>query len=470
MPKNLFVLDTNVLLSDPKSIYKFQEHTIYIPFIVLEELDNHKKGLTDLARLAREATRNLENLIKTSEENDEGYVLPSGGVLRFTTKAIKDAVQGDKTNDNIILNEVAFLTETEQRSSSFLRIGIYDKVILVSQDINIRVKAKALDLLAEDYVAESVTEKDSDSIGVGYLDGDTMFSDNTRERLVQLFHKNTTETITVPYSGEELEPFKINGVVVVEKVAQFKAVEQDEISVTLVPLHVYGGKHSVWGVRAKNVEQNIAMNMLMDKDKHLVVVSGQAGSGKTMIAIASGLEQVIEEKAYERIIFLRETVVASGASEIGFLPGTLDDKMLPFLGSLTDNLKQLTGFAEQPKGKKPATEKPISPLGQFENVIEINSLGLMRGSSLPKAFIIIDEAQNLTKEMVKMILTRAGEGSKIVMLGNINQIDNVYLNKYNNGMSIVVDKFEDSEIFSYIVLQETVRSKLAEEAVNRLGG
>jgi PhoH-like ATPase len=189
-----------------------------------------------------------------------------------------------------------------------------------------------------------------------------------------------------------------------------------------------------------------------------------------MIAIASGLEQVIEEKAYERIIFLRETVVASGAEEIGFLPGTLDDKMLPFLGSLTDNLKQLTGFSEQPKGKKPATDKPISPLGQFENVIEINSLGLMRGSSLPKAFIIIDEAQNLTKEMVKMILTRAGEGSKIVMLGNINQIDNAYLNKYNNGMSIVVDKFEDSEIFSYIVLQETVRSELAEEAVNRLGG
>jgi PhoH-like ATPase len=189
-----------------------------------------------------------------------------------------------------------------------------------------------------------------------------------------------------------------------------------------------------------------------------------------MIAIASGLEQVIEEKAYERIIFLRETVVASGAEEIGFLKGTLEEKMFPFLGSLTDNLKQLTGFAEQPKGKKPATDKPISPLGQFENVIEINSLGLMRGSSLPKAFIIIDEAQNLTKEMVKMILTRAGEGSKIVMLGNINQIDNAYLNKYNNGMSIVVDKFEDSEIFSYIVLQETVRSKLAEEAVNRLGG
>lgn len=470
MSKNLFVLDTNVLLSDPQSIFKFQEHTIYIPFIVLEELDNHKKGSTELSRAAREVTRNLEKIIRESTDScDEGYSLPSGGCLRFTTKAIKDAVASDPVNDNIILNEVLFLNQSEKKST-FLRVGSYENIILVSKDINIRVKAKALDLHAEDYEAENVAEKDDALIGIGYIKADAMFSDNTRDRLVQLFHKNSPEAITVPYSGEELEPFTINGIITVEDVAQFKVIDQDEISVTLVPLHVYSGKHSVWGIRSKNVEQNLAMNLLMDKEKHLVIVSGQAGSGKTIIALASALEQVIEEKVYERIIFLRETITASDSSEIGFLPGNLEDKVFPFLGALTDNLKQLTGFVEQPKGKKPSSEKSISPLGQFENVIEVNSLGLMRGTSLPHALIIIDEAQNLTKEMVKMILTRAGEGSKIVMLGNINQIDNPYLSKYNNGMSIVVNKFEGCDIFGHIVLQETVRSKLAEEAVNRLGG
>lgn len=468
---NLYCLDTNVLLSDTNCIHKFQEHTVYIPFIVLEELDKHKKGLTDLARAAREVTRNLEKVIKECKSTPSGYELPNGGHLQFTTQQTKENVAAEKTNDNIIINEVRYIKDVFTKKP-LLRVGIFERVILVSSDINMRVKATALGIENEDYESDNVVEKDSDVIGFGYVVGDALFSENTKSRLIQTFNKNSDESIAVPYIGSELDPFTIGGYVVVANTAQFKVVDQDEVSVTLVPLHVYSGKHNVWGIRAKNVEQNIALNMLMDKEKDLVCMSGQAGSGKTLLTLAASLEQVIEDKTYERIIFLRETVTAAGANEVGFLPGTLDQKMMPFLGALTENLKQLTGFAETPKHskKQSSNEQPMNPLGQFENVIEVNSIGLMRGTSIPKSLIIIDEAQNLTKDMIKMLLTRAGEGSKIVMLGNINQIDSPYLSKYNNGMSITIEKFNGCDLFSYVVLQQTVRSRLAEEAVNRLNG
>jgi PhoH-like ATPase len=461
MSNKIYCLDTNVLLSDPMAIYNFDEHQVYIPFIVLSELDSKKVGHTDLNRNAREATRQLEIIMQTEVSNNLYKINEAGGTLTFTTQDLKTSISGEMTNDDIIIAEVSKLSET-----------IKDKqVILVSADINMRVKAKSLLLSVEAYKHNQVNIVDSDVVGLGYKLAHDHFSQNTIDRLVQVFH-SSKDTITVPYTGDELEPFTINGYITVSDNVQFTVIDQDELKVTLAPVTQYNGRANVWGIRAKNAEQNVALNMLMDKNKHLVVIGGQAGSGKTIIALAAALEQVIEQKLYERIVFMRETVVAAGAEEIGFLPGTLDDKMIPYLGALTENLKQLTGFAEQPKTSKKQTtpEKITSPLGQFEDIIEINSIGLMRGTSIPNAIIIIDESQNLTKDMVKMLLTRAGEGTKIIMIGNMNQIDNVYLSKNNNGMAIVVDKFKDCDIFGYTILQQTVRSKLAEEAVNRLVG
>lgn len=453
-----FVLDTNVLLSDPRAIHSFAEHTVYIPFIVLEELDSKKQGLTELARNAREATRQLEDVISTCEETEDGcYILQNGGCLKFTTQEIKEAVPFDVKNDNIILNEVKHIAT------------IFSNVVLVSKDINIRVKAKSLGLQSEDYRNGDVLS-DADFVSDGYLVADSLFTDNTRSRLVQVFNSGKDEPVTVPYSGDDLEPFDIDGIIVVEEVAQFKVIAQDDLSVTLSPLKIFSGRNNVWGIRAKNTEQNIALNLLMDKDKHLVCVSGSSGSGKTIAALASALDLVIEQKAYKKIIFMRETITAADTAEIGFLPGELENKLFPFLGALTENLRQLTGF-EEPKGAKrveKSSDKPISPLGQFENVIEVLSLGMQRGTSFTDSLIIVDEVQNLSKATMKMLLTRAGMGSKIVLLGNVAQIDNAYLSQSDNGLVHTIKAFEGCDIFGHVILKQTVRSKLADEAVKRL--
>ncbi|MCI4412158.1 MAG: PhoH family protein [Thiotrichales bacterium] len=453
-----FVLDTNVLLSDPKSIHSFQEHTVYIPFIVLEELDSKKQGHTELARNAREATRQLEDVISSGEDlSEDCYRLPNGGCLRFTTQETKIAVPGDAKNDNIILNEVSYLSSK------------ISNIVLVSNDINIRVKAKSLGLVAEGYRGGDVLS-DSDFVSDGYFNADSLFSENTQNRLVQVFNAGSVESVKVPYKGESLEPFTINGIITIADVAQFKVIDQDDVSVTLVPLTIFSGKNNIWGLRAKNIEQNIAMNLLMDPDKHLVAISGAAGSGKTIIALASALEQNIESKRYKKIIFMRETITAADTVEIGFLPGELDNKLFPFLGALTENLRQLTGF-EEPKGSKrndKSNDKPISPLGQFENAIEVLSLGMQRGTSFTDSLIIVDEVQNLSKSTMKMILTRAGMGSKIILLGNVNQIDNPYLNGADNGLVHTIKAFEGCDLFGHVILKHTVRSPLADEAVKRL--
>ena len=454
--QKIYVLDTNVLLSDPRSIYSFQEHHIHIPFIVLEELDSKKIGHSELAMNARETTRQLEQITRNEIRPNLYRINDQGGTLSFTTQELKNSIPSNPSNDNLIIAETQSLQALHRDQ----------EVILISRDLNMRVKAKSLLIHTEDYLTDQVID-DSDFINNGYkLLPENTFTENTVQRLIQVYNAHKAETIKIPatLAISEHDIFAIEGTE-----CSFRCLEAYDDYLEIEPLNAYIGKNSVWGVRAKNNEQNVALNLLMDPDKHLVVVSGQAGSGKTILSLAAALESVIENKQYEKIIFMRETMVAGDAEEIGFLPGTEFDKVINYLGALTENLRQLNGF-DQPKGNKNKSDAPMSPLGQFENVIEIKSIGLQRGTSYKNSFIILDEAQNISQNLMKMLLTRAGEGSKIVLLGNVAQIDSPYLSQSNNGMINTIKAFDGCDIFGHVILKHTVRSRLAEEAVKRLNG
>ena len=435
--KKIFVLDTNVLISDPMCFHRFSEHHIHIPFIVLEELDNHKRGHTDVARNAREATRQLESLMQNETSTNHYSINRYGGELSFTTKQLKDSIPDDKSNDNIIISETIAVSKMYPDRET----------VLVSRDINMRVKAKSLELKTEDYKADQVEMDDKSVIGKTLHDSlDLNLSNETIQDLLNNYHGSKEPNLKIEPNLKLRDGmlFCIHDTNIVYRVLN---CYDDYCEVT--HLSNYMGNHTVWGVRAKNKEQNVALNLLMDQSKHLVVLSGGAGCGKTILALASALEQTIEKKKYEKVLFLRETLTAANSEEIGFLPNDLKSKMLPWLGSLTDNLSQLDGFKATNSGKG-YSSKEVSPLGQFEDVIEINSIGLMRGSSVPNTFMIIDEAQNLTNSQIKMLLTRVGAGTKVVMLGNVKQIDHPYLSASSNGMVHVMERLSDSILLGAI--------------------
>lgn len=450
----IFALDTNVFLADPLAITKFKEHHIYVPFIVLEELDNHKKGLTDLARQAREATRQLEKVMENEISINRYKINDSGGELSFTSYELKSAIPGNTSNDNIIIAEVLALTNLLPN----------DEVILVSRDINMRVKAKSLDIATEDYRADSVDLTDESILGKGIWNtNDLDLSPSTIEHLVQVYHSGSMDTVKIPPSLKLRDHmnFIIDGTDVC-----FTVIDCYDDYCEVKPYKNYSGKDSVWGVRAKNVEQNIALNLLIDPSKQLIAISGSAGCGKTLLSVAGALESVFTSKNYESIMFVKEVGAAAGSEEVGFLPGTKIEKIESYMGPLFDNLKALTKeTGAREKGSKPT---PIPE--QILDRIEIETPGFLRGRSIKNTYIIIDESQNLTNQQMKLILTRAGEGTKIVLLGNVAQIDSAYLSPSSNGFSFVIDAFSDWDKFSYVDLKETVRSELANEAVNRLNG
>jgi PhoH-like ATPase len=454
--KKIYVIDTNVLLSDPRSIHKFAEHRIHIPFIVLEELDNHKKGFTDLARNAREATRQLEDSMTNEIETNLYLINNIGGTLQFTTRKLKGSIPSDKSNDNIILAETLAL------GSMYPEF----EVILVSRDINMRVKAKSFDIPTEDYKSDQVDINDRDVVGDSvHSVSDLELSANTIDRMVQNYHSKNPEVLKVPPSIKLRD-----GMIIVmdNNTISYRVVECFDDYCEIKPFKNLSGHDSVWGVRAKNREQNIALNLLTDPGIQLVAISGAAGSGKTLTAVAAALSSVFESKDYESIMFVKEVNMAAGSEEIGFLPGTKIEKIQSHMGPLFDNLKSLTKedkTASREKGAKPS----VIP-EQIIEKIEIETPGFLRGRSIKDTYIIIDEVQNLSPSQLKLIITRAGEGSKIVLLGNVNQIDSAYLSASSNGFTNTIKKFGDWYRFGYIELIETVRSELADEGVKRLGG
>ncbi|MGB2881461.1 MAG: PhoH family protein [Rhodoferax sp.] len=457
-PAKLFVLDTNVLLHDPMSLFRFEEHDIYLPMIVLEELDGHKKGMTEVARNARQTSRTLDALAAApGADIAAGFQLSSTGhrdargKLLFQTQPLDYSLptslpQGKA--DNQILGVVEAL-----RKAMTPR-----EVVLVSKDINMRVKARALGLATDDYQNDKTLE-----------DGDLLYSGAMA--LPTDFWATHGQTVESWQQGPHTF-YKINGPVVPSlQINQFVFFEspgepslyarvteiRDNTAVIKTLRDFNHLKNAVWGITTRNREQNFAMNLLMDPEVDFVTLTGTAGTGKTLMALAAGLTQVLEDRRYTEIIVTRATV--SVGEDIGFLPGTEEEKMGPWMGALDDNLEVL-GKTDTSAGEwgRSATNELI------RSRIKIKSMNFMRGRTFMNKYVIIDEAQNLTPKQMKTLITRAGPGTKIICMGNLAQIDTPYLTEGSSGLTFAVDRFKGWPHGGHITLARGERSRLADFA------
>ena len=461
MTKKLFVLDTNVLLHDPQSLFRFDEHDIYIPLITLEEMDAHKVGMTDVARNARQASRYIDELFSKEPDslttgiplNLAGHKEARGKLILQTsveTASLPDSLLGEKA-DNLILGLVKYLQEQKNG---------YEHVALVSKDINIRIKARALELYAEDYFNDKVLE-DSDVLYTGYrqLDGEFWLRNGS-----ELQSWQEQGSVFYRIQGEDALQMQPNELLLDEdgeKTLQARVIEvnRTEKVATLQTVKDYTHpKNSVFGITARNWGQNYALNLLMDPEIDLVTLLGQAGTGKTLLTLASALTQVLDQQRYSEIIMTRVTVPLG--NDIGFLPGTEEEKMNPWMGALEDNLEVLT-HSDDMGGDwaRAATHDMVA------SKIKIKSINFMRGRTFQHKFLIIDEAQNLTSKQMKTMITRAGEGTKIVCMGNLAQIDTPYLSEGSSGLTYLVDRFKNWPHFGHITMQHGERSRLAAHAV-----
>ncbi|MBI3731817.1 MAG: PhoH family protein [Burkholderiales bacterium] len=460
----LFVLDTNVLMHDPSSLFRFEEHDVYLPMITLEELDDHKKGMSEVARNARQVSRSLDALVGDIDHHDieKGILLSklgnkdAKGHLYFQTKLqsadLPVGLPKGKA-DNQILGVVRAL-ETEMPGRP---------VVLVSKDINMRIKARAMGLPAEDYFNDHVLE-DSDLLYSGIVQLPDDFW-NKHGKGIETWQENRNGLSTTFYriTGPVIPSLLVNQFVYLEpkngEASFYGQVRQiNGKTAVLQTLRDYGHiKHSVWGITSRNREQNFALNLLMDPECDFVTLLGQAGTGKTLLALAAGLAQVLETKTYNEIIVTRVTVPVG--EDIGFLPGTEEEKMSPWMGAFDDNLEVLNK-SDNDAGDwgRAATQDLI------RSKIKIKSLNFMRGRTFVNKFLIIDEAQNLTPKQVKTLVTRAGPGTKIICLGNIAQIDTPYLTEGSSGLTYVVDRFKGWAHSGHVTLARGERSRLADHA------
>lgn len=458
-PTKLFVLDTNVLLHDPTSLFRFEEHDIFLPMIVLEELDAHKKGMTEVARNGRQTSRTLDALAGVQGADiGRGLKLDStgqraaGGCLYFQTAPLDYSLPTSLPvgkADNQILGVVEALS----------KLHAPREVVLVSKDINMRVKARALGLNAEDYQNDKTLE-DGDLLYAGVL------------ALPQDFWTKSGKNVESWQSGAHTY-YRVGGPVVpqlmINQFVYFEAPgepslfarvsEIREKTAVLQTLKDYGSaKNAVWGVTTRNREQNFAMNLLMDPEIDFVTLTGTAGTGKTLLALAAGLTQVLDDRRYTEIIMTRATV--SVGEDIGFLPGTEEEKMGPWMGALDDNLEFLAKGDGGNAGEwgRAATNELI------RSRIKIKSMNFMRGRTFLNKYVIIDEAQNLTPKQMKTLITRAGPGTKIICMGNLAQIDTPYLTEGSSGLTYAVDRFKGWPHSGHITLARGERSRLADFA------
>jgi PhoH-like ATPase len=456
----IFVLDTNVLMHDPTSLYRFEEHDVYLPIMVLEELDNNKKGMSEIARNARQATRSLDEIVSSFENGiDTGIPLagPSqklaSGRLFVQTEAIAadlPAALPTSKFDNQILAVVIHLQRKFPRRHA----------ILVSKDINMRIKARALGLEAQDYFNDKVLE-DTDLLYTGMRELPADFWDKHGQGMESWKEESHTKyRVKGPLSSHFME----NEFLYIKGDPTFAAIVRNVSGKTaeFETLTDYTHpKNNIWGITARNREQNFALNLLMNPEVDFVTLLGQAGTGKTLLTIAAGLNQVLESKLYAEIIMTRVTVPVG--EDIGFLPGTEEEKMTPWMGALEDNLDVLNKTDDQAGDWGRAATMDL-----IRSRIKIKSLNFMRGRTFLNKYLIIDEAQNLTPKQMKTLITRAGPGTKVVCLGNIAQIDTPYLTEGSSGLTYVVDRFKGWGHSGHITLQRGERSRLADHAAEVL--
>jgi PhoH-like ATPase len=459
----LFVLDTNVLLHDPTSLFRFEEHDIFLPMIVLEELDGHKKGMTEVARNGRQTSRTLDALVaQKGGDIAKGLKLAATGhqaargMLYFQTEPLDSQLPSSLPQgkaDNQILGVVQALSDKFPQR----------EVILVSKDINMRVKARALGLAAEDYENDKTLE-----------DGELLYAGSLA--LPQDFWTRQSKTIESWQSGSHtfyrvggpmVAQFYINQFVYFEAPGEpslyARVTEIRDKTAVLKTLKDYTHlKNAVWGVSSRNREQNFALNLLMDPEVDFVTLTGTAGTGKTLMALASGLTQVLDDRRYTEIIMTRATV--SVGEDIGFLPGTEEEKMGPWMGALDDNLEFLAKGDGGNAGEwgRSATNELI------RSRIKVKSMNFMRGRTFMNKYVIIDEAQNLTPKQMKTLITRAGPGTKIICMGNLAQIDTPYLTEGSSGLTYAVDRFKGWPHGGHITLARGERSRLADFASDAL--
>ncbi|MDH0361514.1 PhoH family protein [Comamonas aquatica] len=456
----LFVLDTNVLLHDPTSIFRFEEHDIFLPMVVLEELDAHKKGMTEVARNGRQVSRMLDALVDAQQNADLAIGLRldasgnkgSTGHLFFQTVPLDYRLPASLPQgkaDNQILGVVQALRAAKQGQQ---------EVILVSKDINMRVKARALGLPAEDYRNDKALD-DGDLLYTGSL---ALPADFWRKaKNVESWQQGGRSFYSL--SGPVTAPMLINQYVYFEAPGEpslhARVTEIRDKTVVLETLRDYSSsKHNVWGVNARNREQNFALNLLMDPEVDFVTLTGTAGTGKTLMALAAGLCQVLDERRYTEIIMTRATV--SVGEDIGFLPGTEEEKMGPWMGALDDNLE----FLAKGDGGNPNEWGRAATNELIRSRIKIKSMNFMRGRTFLNKYVIIDEAQNLTPKQMKTLITRAGPGTKIICMGNLGQIDTPYLTEGSSGLTFAVDRFKGWPHSGHIQLARGERSRLADFA------
>jgi PhoH-like ATPase len=462
----VFVLDTNVLMHDPSSLFRFEEHDVYLPMMTLEELDDHKKGMSEVARNARQVSRTLDALIADIDDDgiESGIELAklgnkdAKGRLFFQTRLqngplLPEGLPVGKADNQILGVVKALAAEQPERA-----------IVLVSKDINMRIKARALGLPAEDYFNDHVLE-DTDLLYSGIVQLPDDFWDK-HSKNVESWQENKNGNSTTFYrvNGPFIQSLLVNQFVYLEPTgagettfyAQVKELN-GKTAVLQVLRDFSHAKNSVWGITARNREQNFALNLLMNPECDFVTLLGQAGTGKTLLALAAGLAQVLETKLYNEIIVTRVTVPVG--EDIGFLPGTEEEKMSPWMGAFDDNLEVLNkSDTDAGDWGRAATQDLI------RSRIKIKSLNFMRGRTFVNKFLIIDEAQNLTPKQVKTLVTRAGPGTKILCLGNIAQIDTPYLTEGSSGLTYVVDRFKGWAHSGHVTLARGERSRLADHA------
>lgn len=458
MHTRLFILDTNVLMHDPSAIFRFQEHAVYLPMVVLEELDAAKKGTSEVSRNVRQVSRFLDELMQGQVHLAEGLSLPSGepgkpsGKLFFQTESLPvllphDMLQSSAPADNSLINTALALQQTDSSR----------RVTLVSKDINLRIKAHVLGIDVEDYTTDKVLD-DMDLLYRGeYALPDDFLEQQGAKLRAWGEQKHTYYVVKDPivkqwlpnqfiYTNHENDHFE----------AIVKKIDKDEATLELLKDYRLP-RNNIWGITARNRQQNFALNLLMNPEIDFVSLVGSAGTGKTLLTLAAGLAQTLDNPLYREIIVTRVTVPLG--EDIGFLPGTEEEKMTPWMGALVDNLEVLNPVQNATGDWGRAATADL-----LNNRIKIRSLNFMRGRTFLNRYIILDEAQNLTSKQMKAFITRAGIGTKIVCLGNVAQIDTPYLTETTSGLTYVVDRFKTWDHSGHITLQRGERSRLADFA------
>jgi PhoH-like ATPase len=441
--KKNFVLDTNVLLHDPRSIFGFEDNDVVIPIYVIEEIDNFKRDLSTLGRNARQVSRILDEFRVQGKLGEGVPIAPDKGrikVLLADKKLPHGAGEGRTTDDKILAVALDLLEKDKGRPTVF-----------VTKDTNLRIRADALGLHAEDYDVEGLAALDDLWSGVSDAD--------VSPEQVNEFYANGT----LPWAPPEGDPPPPNAFVVLRDrsnpqhsaVGKYSAAKQAFVKLIQTP------KEGVWGIRPRNKEQSFTLDLLLNDEVRLVTIVGKAGTGKTLLAIAAGLQKTMEEGVYQKLLVSRP--IFPLGRDIGYLPGSVEEKLNPWMQPIFDNVEYLMNLSRSEK-KAGRGYHELLDLG----ILEIEPLTYIRGRSIPNQFIIVDEAQNLTPHEVKTIITRVGDGTKIVLTGDPYQIDNPYVDQTNNGLIHVVNRFRQERLAGHVTLSKGERSPLAELAANLL--